>query len=634
MRSLNAVSARTRTFLTQQRTDGRYVILTQLNDGAATDNNIQDKDAEADANDADEEEAEDVDDAESDDIDSDDADTSARASNTSVRADAAVTPAVIVVGGLGCCIGRALSVSSSLSLRYVTLSDARAAAFHCQIGADEKRFVIAANANAVAIARATNTMTLIRERTILIGAHDVTLFVANVTADALTVVVRYAHTSRRRSLKTAAIAQSDDDTFTVGVDGAIIGRTPECTIRIRADSGGGGGDADRAMAAITYDKESALFCIAALPSSAERKDFGLWIRLSAAAAAAVDGVSPLLLTESASVSAVDDGDRIRIGNTEFAVSLARVPALPTPSTALAFAAECNFAFNTEMQDRIVIVTNFAGDARNTFLGVFDGHIERTVADFVAAALHQNVADAIAREQSAGVASVDVSACLQSAYDTTAKQVRGLGESALFSGATAVSVVVWYDQATRTRKLFSANIGDSHAYLRRAGKLSVLSYAHVARDVSEADRIRRFGGRIAANHRLGGCLDVTRAFGDLSMAHFGLTAQAHLTQRQLTEDDTHILLCSDGLDVLALDRINEIMDKHAHSAHDIAKRLVAEALRLKSKDNVSVAVMLLADSISISRSGSDLVNGHAGVSASKSPLPVRTSLTHSVSFPPV
>lgn len=55
----------------------------------------------------------------------------------------------------------------------------------------------------------------------------------------------------------------------------------------------------------------------------------------------------------------------------------------------------------------------------------------------------------------------------------------------------------------------------------------LTYEHVARDEGEQARVKASGGKISATNRLGFCLEVTRAFGDLALYSMGLIAEPYM-----------------------------------------------------------------------------------------------------------
>lgn len=73
----------------------------------------------------------------------------------------------------------------------------------------------------------------------------------------------------------------------------------------------------------------------------------------------------------------------------------------------------------------------------------------------------------------------------------------------------------------------------------------LSYPHVASDVSEISRIRSSGGYVFMG-RVGGCLAVSRAFGDFALKKAGVTVKPYTQQLTLNEKHKFIIIGCDGV----------------------------------------------------------------------------------------
>ena len=203
--------------------------------------------------------------------------------------------------------------------------------------------------------------------------------------------------------------------------------------------------------------------------------------------------------------------------------------------------------------------------------------------------------------------IDVSLACQRGYRRTSTQIRGLSDSALYSGSTAVTALLYhhYHPATTASSTSSAqfshttltvcNLGDSHAYLLTRTAMVELSYPHTARDASEQARVKAAGGKITANHRLAGCLDVTRALGDLGLVGFGLSDEVWMKELALGDEERWLLLCSDGVDVMGVKEIEEVVregERDGKAADEISRDLVDRAIRRKSRDNIAVVVINL------------------------------------------
>ena len=121
-------------------------------------------------------------------------------------------------------------------------------------------------------------------------------------------------------------------------------------------------------------------------------DRGLWYRVGCKAHHD-DHTLPISPTGiTAQSSPLYNGDRIKVGMSEFNVSIRCIPP-PLSITSqgssyeIGTALEGNFVIQKEMQDRLVAIGNFGGHQNQAFFGIYDGHQERTVADFAAAAFH-------------------------------------------------------------------------------------------------------------------------------------------------------------------------------------------------------------------------------------------------------
>lgn len=77
-----------------------------------------------------------------------------------------------------------------------------------------------------------------------------------------------------------------------------------------------------------------------------------------------------------------------------------------------------------------------------------------------------------------------------------------------SGTTACVVVV------KGKTLYVANAGDSRIVLCRNGQAMDLSVDHKPEDQIEKDRIENAGGKITADGRVNGGLNLSRAIGNL------------------------------------------------------------------------------------------------------------------------
>jgi serine/threonine protein phosphatase PrpC len=164
------------------------------------------------------------------------------------------------------------------------------------------------------------------------------------------------------------------------------------------------------------------------------------------------------------------------------------------------------------------------------------------------------------------------------------------------GSTAVIIVVIDD------KLYSANIGDSEAYLiKRDNKdlnMTNLSYKHKGSDQSEISRILELGGEIFSG-RVFGTLAVTRAFGDFSYkiprrSTDYVISTPYQYNVQLDKSCKYIILASDGFwDFCSLQDASALIDTFfdtGQTPDEIAKFLVYYAYNNASIDNITIQVI--------------------------------------------
>lgn len=117
-----------------------------------------------------------------------------------------------------------------------------------------------------------------------------------------------------------------------------------------------------------------------------------------------------------------------------------------------------------------------------------------------------------------------------------------------SGCTAVAAVL------RGLDLYVANAGDSRCIVCRRGKVVEMSFDHKPEDTTEFERIRKAGGRVSADGRVNGGLNLSRAIGDhgyktrtdLKSEEQMISALPDLRKLTLNKDDEFMVLACDGI----------------------------------------------------------------------------------------
>ncbi|KAH3732712.1 protein phosphatase 2C [Pelomyxa schiedti] len=223
-----------------------------------------------------------------------------------------------------------------------------------------------------------------------------------------------------------------------------------------------------------------------------------------------------------------------------------------------------------------------------FIGLFDGHGGKEVADFVSATLPGYFI---------GVLRDNEEEVCKTAYQQTQVKCREyLGEDAEQKvviqqvGTTALVALVWGDH------IFMSNAGDSRAILWRKDHAIRLSRDHKPTDADEYKRIRDLGGFVTEIGRINGIIAVSRSFGDFFVQPL-LNPEPYISNTKLTDDDRFLLLACDGVwDVLTDDKAGEIvnlaLDAYGDDPEAAAYVLRDAAYLNGSTDNISVAVCLL------------------------------------------
>ena len=306
-----------------------------------------------------------------------------------------------------------------------------------------------------------------------------------------------------------------------------------------------------------------------------------------------------------------------------------------------------------MEDSECIVDGFFDTPDAGYFAVYDGHGGRDTVDFISRTLHGNLASQLrshgytADRFSRADKQLDdetlqtelrtLREITEAAYKQTDAQLR---RSAIIrSGSTTVTCLINY--LGNKRYLTVANVGDSRAVLCRNDTPIRLTVDHKASLLEEIERVDEAGGFITSNHRVNGVLAITRALGDhLLKDNEVVTYRPHFEQVELTKQDTLMILACDGLwdvvtDIEAMDIALEVVARECATAaanrgldadeylkqelgngpHKKAcervrvaallngealnracvaasKRLIDEALRRHTNDNVTAMVILL------------------------------------------
>uniref|UniRef100_A0A7N0ZV42 protein-serine/threonine phosphatase n=1 Tax=Kalanchoe fedtschenkoi TaxID=63787 RepID=A0A7N0ZV42_KALFE len=232
-----------------------------------------------------------------------------------------------------------------------------------------------------------------------------------------------------------------------------------------------------------------------------------------------------------------------------------------------------------MEDYLVSDITILGGIELGLFAIFDGHLGHDVASYLQVNLFQN----ILMEPDFWT---ETEAAIRRAYHTTDKAILDQAMSLGKGGSTAVTAIL-----INAEKLVVANVGDSRAVLSKKGVAIQLSVDH---EPSKEKKLIESRGGFVSNlpgdvPRVDGQLAVARAFGDKSLK-VHLSSEPDVKSEMIDDNADFIILASDGLwkvmnNQEAVDAVKSI--KNAEAA---AKYLTDEAVKRKSKDDISCIVV--------------------------------------------
>ena len=193
--------------------------------------------------------------------------------------------------------------------------------------------------------------------------------------------------------------------------------------------------------------------------------------------------------------------------------------------------DANPKWRDSMEDAQVVL-DLDGTGTAMFIGVYDGHGGRMLADFCAEHLHQNLLHLVHND----LEGKEPAQLLSQAFSMTDEQAAS-DESCVTSGCTAVCVLMSEGESDGAFVLTVANAGDARAVLGRDHGALRLSRDHKPTDDDETERICAAGGFVS-DGRVNGAIGTSRAFGDFDFkkpGNFGLTcitAEPHTKRHSL------------------------------------------------------------------------------------------------------
>lgn len=239
--------------------------------------------------------------------------------------------------------------------------------------------------------------------------------------------------------------------------------------------------------------------------------------------------------------------------------------------------------------------------------IFDGHGGKAVAGFVKTYVASEIANALAQvpEESWG------DKALKKAVESAFKRLDSRIATELpgcYDGSTAVVLLA------NKETVICANLGDSMAYLCRrtpegeTQSIPLIQRQHKCWVMKEKERILRAGGTVE-NGRVNGVLEVSRAFGDITLKKYGVLVTPEYMKFKIDRArDVFVILGCDGFwnawaPQEAVEHTLEQLGEEEQRAKEegegtpnlrsVCKALVRHVIEeKKSQDNVSVLICQL------------------------------------------
>ena len=227
--------------------------------------------------------------------------------------------------------------------------------------------------------------------------------------------------------------------------------------------------------------------------------------------------------------------------------------------------------------------------------VCDGHSGKHVADLVAVLLPQVLQECECQRLLSDPATI-LRDCFVAVDRAVFRKVRGRDGGATCTAAVLSGATLWI-----------ANLGDSRAVACEGGSAIQLSRDHKPFDTSEAHRVESCGGFIAFG-RVGGCLAITRAFGDFELkggdrvlkdVNIPVSNTPEISKFTMTSNTEFVIIACDGVwDVLSSQEAVTIVRRDISKGVNMAAAtLVRAAIEKGSCDNVTVLIANFATSSS-------------------------------------
>jgi serine/threonine protein phosphatase PrpC len=255
-------------------------------------------------------------------------------------------------------------------------------------------------------------------------------------------------------------------------------------------------------------------------------------------------------------------------------------------------------WRVSMEDAAVLEPQ-VGPSKMGFFGVFDGHGGSFAAQYTSTQLVNQLVSHPAWDEQGMPPEALCDSLKGAAFKVDEMLAR---EPSVKSGEDRSGTTAVYGLVT-PEAIVIANIGDSRSVMATKGQTIPMSFDHKPTNPGEQARIEAAGGSVTLS-RVNGDLAVSRALGDFSYKqsnHLEAHAQqvspeADCIVHERTAEDEFLVLACDGIwDVMSNEDVVAFFRTmlQTMSPEQACEKLLDECLEKKSRDNMTVVLVLLA-----------------------------------------
>ena len=239
----------------------------------------------------------------------------------------------------------------------------------------------------------------------------------------------------------------------------------------------------------------------------------------------------------------------------------------------------NIKYRQSMEDFCKIIDKYNEDPKQGYFSLFDGHGGAEIAKYC----KDRTPEILLQNLKSG----NFEKALLTTFEQVDSELKKLNSENI--GSTACIVLITYESKINKKVVYSANVGDTRCIIINKNSFKRLSLDHRCENTNEKKRIKEAGG-VIFNNRVYGQLMLTRSFGDNSLKKHGVISVPYITRHVLDENDTYLVIASDGIWDVLDDEFIYRLSKTIENSDEYCKQILKLAITSGSKDNTSCIVV--------------------------------------------